>query len=320
MRYVLTGASGHIGNNLVRIINERFSEARVVVLTRRNIDIELEGTVCEQIVGDMTNADFFRENIKEGDRVIHLAALIDMSNTRQEEMYAVNYLMSKNICDAARLAGVDKFIYVSSVDTIYRTGKEAAIAEPADYYPEKIIDGYGNTKAMASKYVLDQMRAYPSFNASIILPTAVLGIHDYKPSEIGKVIRSSLEGKAQVGIKGGYNFVNVKDVCSAILSMCEHTKQEQYIISGENVSVKELFEKINDYKSINRKPIILPTFVAIMACPFVKMLSRLMIKALQDPHNYSSEKARSELGYKATPFQKTLQETIDWHGENLPVK
>ncbi len=317
MRYVITGASGHIGNNLVRMINERFPEAEVVALTRRKILNELSGTHCRQVVGDLGDEAFLRENIHEGDRVIHSAGLIDLSGRKRDEMLSVNYEMTRKISDVSREACVGKFVYIGSVDAIARNGSEESIGEPEDYYPEKHTDCYGETKAMASKYVLDAIKKHPDFRAGIILPSAVIGVNDMKPSEAGKIIRNTLKGKAQLGIKGGYNFVDVLDVCRAVISFCESDFRGQYIISGTNVSVRALYGAIDIYKGLKRRPIIIPTFLAYMACPFVKVLSPLMIKALQDVHNYSSDRAKRELGYCITPFEETVRRTVDWHEENI---
>ncbi len=312
MRYVITGASGHIGNNLVRMINKIHPEAEVVALTRRNIGFELEGANCTQSIGDLNDIEFLKSNILEGDRVVHCAALIDLTNKKWDEMYRVNYLLTKNICDICRGVGVDKFVYVGSVDAIFNSG-EGEICEPEDYFPDKISDGYGKTKALACKYVLDTIKNHPKFNAGIILPTAVLGINDFRPSEAGKIIRGTLNGKAQFGIKGGYNFVDVLDVCRGILALLCSESRGQYIISGENVSVKELYLAIDEYKGLKKRPIILPTVIAIAAIPFVKTLTKMMIEVLQTERNYNGKRAQAELGITPTAFIDTLRATVDWH-------
>ena len=120
----------------------------------------------------------------------------------------------------------------------------------------------------------------------MVLPTAVIGVNDYKPSAAGKIILDTISGKAELGIKGGYNFVDVEDVAGAILILCQTENRGQYIVSGNNVSVKELYEKINSYKNLKKKPIIIPTWIARLACPFVNVLNKITLKALLDSHNY----------------------------------
>ncbi len=312
MKFVITGASGHIGNNLVRMINERFPEARIVALLRRNVQKELFGAKCKQVIGDLLSEQFLRENISSDDIVIHCAAFIDMSDKQSFKTFEINFTMTKRICDICHVVGVTKFIYLSSVDAIYKAGNGGEIVEPKYYYPEKIEGFYGSTKALATSYVLKVMGEDATFNAGIILPSAVIGANDYKPSEVGGIIKRTLKGGLQFGIKGGYNFVGVLDVCSAILSLAVSEHRGQYIVAGENISVEELYMAINEYKGINRKPIILPTFIARLACPFIKVLTPLTIKALQEEHNYSSKRAMRHLCYKITPFKEVLKSTIDW--------
>lgn len=317
MRYVITGASGHIGNNLVRLINHTQPNAEVVVLVRRRVTTELNGAVCKQVVGDLNSLEFLQSNIMQGDRVVHCAGLIELSNKNFNKSYESNFCLTKNVCDVCLRAQVKKFVYISSVDAIYKTGKNLPIVEPFEYYPQKLETTYAKTKAMATQYVKLQIDANPSFNAGIILPTAVLGINDFKPSAAGKIIKDTLRGKAQFGIKGGYNFVDVVDVCQAIISLCQSNQRGQFIVSGENVTVKSLYNAINQYKGLKKKPIILPTFVAVTAVPFVKMLNLVMIKVLQQPHDYSCQRAQDLLHYLPTPFLTTLKNCVDWHEKRL---
>ena len=317
MRFVITGATGHIGNNLVRLLNEKDPEAEIITLLRRKNPKELEGTEVTQVIGDFSDK-FLEENIKEGDIVVHLAGLIDLSNKKKEETYKINYLLTKSITDIALKNNAKRFIYVGSVDGIYREG-DGKIAEPEEYYPDKIEDNYGKTKAMASGYVLQKMRDNPQFNVAIVLPTAVIGINDYKPSAVGKIIASVLGGGAEFGMKGGYNFVDVEDVASAIYTLCQNDLKGQYIISGTSVSVEKLYKAINEYKNFSKKPIIFPTWLVRLACPFVKVLNKITVKALLEPHDYTSKRAEDDFGYKATEFSITLAKTIDWF-ENNGVK
>lgn len=317
MRYIITGGTGHIGNNLIRYISKVQPEAEVVALLRRENPKELIGANCKQVVGKLTK-EFLEENIQENDVVIHLAGYIDLANKNKEQCYNINFLLAKEITDICLSKNVKKYIYVGSVDGIYREG-DGVITEPEEYFPEKIEGNYGQTKAMAGKYVLEKIRQNPSFNCAIVLPTAVIGLNDYKPSAVGKIVLDVLCGKAEFGIKGGYNFVDVEDVAKAIYDIANCDAKGQYIISGHNVSVEELYHAINKYKGFKKKPIIFPTWVAHLACPFVKVLSKITIKALGEPHNYSSQRAEKDFGYKARNFEDTLKNTIDWLEENKEI-
>ena len=154
------------------------------------------------------------------------------------------------------------------------------------------------------------MREDKDFPCAMVLPSAVIGVHDYKPSAVGGVIQKVLSGGAEFGIPGGYNFVNVRDVCAAIYTLCQNDLRGTYILSGEDVSVKELYEAINRKKGYRRRPIILPLWLVRPFVPFTRVLNKITLKALCEPHNYSYAKAARELGYSPTPFDKTLDEVI----------
>ena len=316
MRYVITGASGHIGNNLVRYINEVEPNAEIIALNRRHITKELNGANVTQVVGDLNDIDFLSNNINNKDVVIHLACLIDLTNKKKDEMYKTNYLLTKNICDICLKKNVKKFIYVGSVDAIYREKTIDEIGEPQDYYPDKMIEMYAKTKAMASKYVLYTIKDIINFNCAIVLPSAVIGINDYKPSAIGKVILDSINGKKEFGMKGGYNFVDVIDVCRVIYKLAGNDKTGQFIVSGHDVSVKEVYGYINKFMGFKKKPIIIPTCIIWLCVPFVKVLNPVTIKALQDNHYYNNSKIIKELNIVPTDISTTFENTIKWFVNN----
>ncbi len=315
-RLVITGASGHIGNNLVKMTEKLFPEAEITALTRRKVGKELAGSACAQVIGDICDEKFLSENIKDGDAVVHLAALIDLTDKKREETYKVNFLAAKKICDVCFSKKDVRFIYVGSVDAIAKqdSGK---IAEPDDYFPDKIEGNYGKTKAMAAKYVLGKIKENENFRAAIVLPSAVVGINDFKPSAVGKVFADTISGKPEFGIKGGYNFVDAEDVCRVILTLCENQKRGQYIVSGENVSVREVYGKINAVTGRNSRPIIIPTGLVYLFLPFVKVLNKITLKSLSEPHDYDSSKAKKELGFVPTPIDETFEKTVKWFERNM---
>lgn len=317
--FVITGATGHIGDNLVRLINSVEPDAKIKVLLRRSSPAELDGTVCEEIVGDITDMEFLAANIGSEDIVIHLACLIDMTDNRREETFNVNFGSTKAICGISRSKNVKKFVYVGSVDAIYRDGSEDIISEPDRYFPDKIEGNYGKSKAMASAYVLDCMRQDPGFNAVMVLPSAVIGINDRKPSAAGRIILDSVRGKPEFGIDGGYNFVDVTDVCNVIYRLSLSDFGGQYIISGHNVSVRQIYDYINRHEHLRRRPVILPVPVIRLLLPFIKQLNKVTLRALRESHNYSSERARRDLGYTPQPTEKTFSDTINWFKDNLAL-
>ena len=314
-RYVITGATGHIGNNLVRYINRKEPDSEIIAIVRKHSDYELKNTVCRQTEGDITDTEFLNGIILSEDIVIHLAGCIDLTDKKTEETYKINYISTQKICDICIEKKVKKFIYAGSVDGIYKES-DGMIFEPEDYYPDRIEGNYGKTKAAAMKYVLEKTRENPNFRAVTVLPSAVIGINDFKPSAVGKVILGVLSGKPEFGINGGYNFVDVTDVCEAIHTLSYSDLCGQYILSGTNVSVRELYEMINKIKGFSKKPIIIPTRLVSLFLPFIKVLNKITLKSLSEPHNYSFEKAEKDFGYMPKNIEDTLKNTVLWFEEN----
>lgn len=312
-RYVITGSTGHIGNNLIRHIKAQEPEAEITVLLRSPTRI-FSGLGIEEKIVDFNNTSSISREISSGDTVIHLAAVIDLTEKRQEEVERVNVGLTHTLCDICleKKAG---FVYLGSVDGIYKDS-DGVITEPEAYYPDKIQGSYGISKAKASQYVLDVMNSNPDFTCSIILPSAVVGINDFKPSEIGGIILKCINGGPEIGMHGGYNFVDVKDVCYVIHQAAVRKERGQFIVSGENVSVEDLYGLINNAIGRKCRPIIIPTFLVKLVVPFVKVLNPITIKSLQEPHNYSCQKAVDVLGLVPTKITETVVNTARWFKAN----
>lgn len=312
-RYIITGASGHIGNNLVRLINQTDPQSEILVPTRRRIERELNGTVCKQAVGDLFDAEFLGSLIKDGDIVVHLAGLIDLTDKRAEEMYRINFDLTKHLCEICKQAHVRRFIYVGSVDGIAKEANlHAPITEPCEYDPARVEGHYGKSKAMAMQYVLKEIQGASDFSVAMVIPSAVIGVHDYKPSAVGKVIENTLNGKAELGIHGGYDFVSVTDVCKAILTLCHNDMRDQFILCGGAMRVEELYGVINREVGLKKKPILLPKWLIVPFLPFVKILNKTTLKALCEPHQYSSQKAKHALGYEPLLAEDAVLEAVRW--------
>ncbi len=312
MRYVITGASGHIGNNLVRLINRERPDAEVTVLTRREIDRELFGTVCVQRIGDLFSKAYLSESIDSESVVVHLAGFIDLTDKKREAVYRVNRDLTQLVLNACEEKGA-RLIYVGTTDAIYREA-DGELSEPDAYYPEKINGNYGKSKAEASRLVLDAIKR--GINGAIVIPSAVIGVNDHKPSAVGKIINGVIKGGAEIGIKGGYNFVDVEDVCRAILTLSENDLTGQWIVSGESVEVEQLYLTLNEILGEKRRVTILPNTLVKLFLPFIPQLNKITLKALGESHEFSNEKAKRELGLKPTDFAKTLSGTVDWFKEN----
>lgn len=309
MAYVITGATGHIGNNLVRQLVKR--KEYVVVLVRK-IDVSIKNLPIKYCIGNLFDIDFLCANIHEGDYVIHLAAVIDIKDKKAQETKRVNYELTKLITDICIKRKVKQLVYCSSVDAIYKEKAEELIKEPVLIDPSKFDSNYGKTKAMATVYVMEQRIKHPEIKIAIVYPSAVIGINDWKPSFVGKVIKDILKGKVEFGINGGYDFVDVEDVVWAMIKIMDLTLNEDFILAGHACSVTELYKHVNDIIDIKHHVYKVPMIIVYLAIPFVPYLSKNTLRILIDNYNYDYTKAEKMLDYKPKSLDETFKNTVKW--------
>lgn len=308
MAFIITGATGHIGNNLVKKLISLNKEVRVLV---RKVDKSIENLPIKYAVGNVFDFDFLNNNITSEDIVIHLAGIIDIKNKNKEQVFKINYEGANLITDICLQKNVKKYIYCSSVDAI-EMKKGSLVKEPDQINIDNIKGNYGKSKALATLYVKKIMKENPSFNASIVYPSAVIGPNDWKPSAIGKMIQDSIDKKMQFGIKGGYNFVDVDDVVDAIITLAESDFKDDYILSGEIVSVYKMYQLTNQAIGIKRRIPRLPMFLVWLGIPFVPYLSPIVFELLKTNPEYDCSKAIRDLNYQHTNFEKTIEKTVNW--------
>lgn len=308
MAFIITGATGHIGNNLVKKLISLNKEVKVLV---RKVDKSIENLPIKYAVGNVFDFDFLNNNITSEDIVIHLAGIIDIKNKNKEQVFKINYEGANLITNICLQKNVKKYIYCSSVDAI-EMKKGSLVKEPDQINIDNIKGNYGKSKALATLYVKKIMKENPSFNASIVYPSAVIGPNDWKPSAIGKMIQDSIDKKMQFGIKGGYNFVDVDDVVDAIITLAESDFKDDYILSGEIVSVYKMYQLTNQAIGIKRRIPRLPMFLVWLGIPFVPYLSPIVFELLKTNPEYDCSKAIRDLNYQHTNFEKTIEKTVNW--------
>ena len=323
---VVTGATGHIGNVLVRELLARGKKVRALVLPNEdltpiaNLDVEI-------VYGDVTNREFLFSFFEKDDMVYHLAGLIDIVDVPYEKIYNVNVNGTKNVVDACIKNGVKRLVYTSSVHII-EPEKDKVLLEPTTFDDKNLVGNYAKTKAIATKYVIEKAKS-GEIDAVVVYPSGVIGPNDYKISELGQVILDYMNEKLIAYVKGGYNFVDVRDVVNGIILAAEKGKSgEGYILSGRYVTLKEMLSILN--KKLKRKK--LPYKIALwfikMMVPLANLYYRTLHKkpvftayslyTLNVNANFGNEKAKQELGYTTRPVEDTLFDTVDWFRENKP--
>ncbi len=322
--FVITGATGHLGNVVVKMLLANNYKVKVLVLNGEDIS-PLEGLDIEIKYGDVRDKEFLKENITSTDIVIHMAGVIDVSSKKNDLLLDVNVNGTKNVADVCLEKGA-LMIYTSSVHTIPANENENTLLSEPTVFDENNIEGaYAKSKTIATRYVFEKCKE--GLKAIVLYPSGIIGPYDYKISDMGQVILDHINGKLLAYVKGGYNFVDVRDVAQGILLAIQKGKFGQgYILSGEMCSVKKLLEFVN--KRIGRKK--LPPKLALWFAKGVSLLSEAYykirhkkptfsaysLKTLNVNCNFDNSKAKNKLGYTIRPLEKTIFDTVDWLIEN----
>jgi dihydroflavonol-4-reductase len=321
MKVAVTGASGHIGNCLVRELKKQGAEIKVLV---QNFSNYLDEMDVEVIRGNLLEPESLITLCQGVDIVFHLAAQIAIENRSSSLTYETNVTGTKNMIKAANHGRAKKFIHFSSIHA-FQIGSPDQLLDESRSLVESSKTIYEFTKAKGEREVMKAVKE--GLNAVIINPTAVIGPFDYKGSLLGQALRKIYQNKLPFMVSGGYNWVDVRDVVSASIQAIESGRNgERYILSGTYCSLRELSAMISTLSGC-KIPVIVPIPLARLACPFFKVYSSIAKKEplytyqslnilVNSPSNISNEKARKELGFKPRPLEQTLNDTFNWYKEH----
>ncbi len=317
---LVTGATGHIGNVLVRKLVELGEKVRVMTLPGENTGA-LAGLNVECVQGDVLDTSALWENFKGVKGVFHLAGIISIMPGENALVRRVNVEGTANVLKAAVQAGVERLVYTSSIHALARIPHGTTVDEKAPYDPENPYGAYDQSKAQATLQVIQAAQA--GLNAVIVCPTGVIGPYDFRNSMMGNVIRSAALRRLTPYVDGAYDFVDVRDVADGLIAAADKgTPGASYILSGQRISVRYLLETVHEItgKGFPRFKIALP--LARFAAYFTPLYYRMSrasprftpysLEVLQSNSVISHEKATSELGYHPRPIYESIRDTIEW--------
>lgn len=326
--FIITGANGFLGNNIVRKLTENAeNEVRALVLPVDALK-SLDGLHCRIFHGDVTKketlTDIFDNTENAEVYVIHCAAIVYIKTKFIPQVYNVNVNGTKNVIDKV-LEKNAKLVYVSSVHAITEKPNGGVMTEITRFEPDKVVGQYAKTKAETANYILDMVRRH-GLRACIVHPSGMIGPYDFGSSHLTQLIIDVAGGKLKAGVNGGYDFVDVRDAADGIISACFNGADgECYILSNRYVKVRELLDTITQVRGIKQIKTILPMWFAKLTAP----LSELYYSILKQPPlytkyslytlganaNFSNAKARAQLKFKTRELKETVKDTAIWLDE-----
>lgn len=316
--YIITGANGHLGNTILRTIDKTKNQVRGLILPG---EIPILAGV-NYYYGDVTQPQTLRplfENTSDSEvYVIHTAGIISIENNVSEKLRQVNVGGTKNIVDLCKEYRVKRLVYVSSVHAIPEGEKSDTLREISHFSPDEVIGGYAKTKAEATQIVLDAEKE--GLDAVVVHPSGILGPYDNSGNHLVQLIKDYIKGKLPACVKGGYDFVDVRDVAAGCLLAAEKGKKgECYILSNKHYEIKDILAIAKTLGGGKKIPV-LPVWMAKMAEPFLRKAAQLKnrrplytkysLHTLTANDRFSHEKATKELGYHPRDIKTTIADTL----------
>ena len=322
MTVAVTGASGHIGANLVRALIDKGQPTRCLVhVNSRAID----GLDVERVNGDILDVESLCRAFQGVDVVYHLAATISLSMADWARLEEINVTGTRNVVEACLRTGVRRLVHFSSIHAFQREPLDRPVDESNPLVDSPKYPPYDRSKAAGTREVRKGIER--GLDAVIIHPTAVIGPHDYQPSYLGEAILMIAKGKLPALVPGGYDWVDARDVVSGAIAAAEKApKGTSYLLGGRWVSMCDMAAMIADIIGISGNKFICPLWLAHTGAVYFALTSkmtgkkplytRMSLKALQDNKNISHERASRELGYQPRPFRETIADTLQWFQRN----
>ncbi|MFM6192569.1 hopanoid-associated sugar epimerase [Planktothrix sp.] len=318
MKVFVTGGTGFIGANLVRLLLQKNYEVRVLIRPESNIE-NLKNLEIEKVEGCLTDSNLY-QSLKGCQVLFHCAAHYSLWQKDKPLLAQYNILGTRHILAAARQAGIERTIYTSSVAAI---GVKPGVAVNEIYQSpvENLVGHYKKSKYWAEQEAHQAVKL--GQDIVIVNPSTPIGPWDIKPTPTGDLILRFLRRKMPAYVNTGLNFIDVRDVAQGhLLALKKGKTGERYILGHQNLTLKEFLDLLSKITGLpapqKTLPIWLPLSVAWVDEMILAKLGKIPsipldgVKMSRQPMYYNASKAVQELGLPQSSIQTALQDAVNW--------
>ncbi|MDA3922656.1 MAG: NAD-dependent epimerase/dehydratase family protein [Salinisphaera sp.] len=321
MRALITGATGFVGSAVVRAALR--DGWRVRAARRASSDLmALEGLDIEYAVLDLGDQTALTQAMADCDAVFHVAADYRLWAANPDELYENNVEGTRRVCDAARVAGVARVVYTSSVATLGLPKDGSPGDENTPVALADMIGHYKRSKFLAEEVAREQAAA--GLNVVIVNPSAPIGPRDLKPTPTGQMVLEAAAGRMPAFVDTGLNVAHVDDVARGHLLAHAHGEAgRRYVLGGQDMTLADILTLVAEL--VERPPprIKLPHNLVLPIAHVAERLARLTgkppkvtvdgVKLAKKRMFFSHARASAELGYQARPARDALADAIAWY-------
>lgn len=325
MKIFLTGATGFVGSHVARKLAGQGADLRLLVRKSSNL-ANIEGIRGETVVGDLLKPESMRSAIAGCDALMHVAADYRLWVKDPATMYSANVEGTRGLLRLAGEEGVRRIVYTSSVATMGFKSDGTIIDETTPVSLADMVGHYKRSKFMAEQVAIEAARA--GQQVVILNPTTPIGSMDVKPTPTGRIIVDFLNRKFPAYVDTGLNLVDVAEVAATHIAALEVGRfGERYILGGENLTLKQILDKMSAITGLPSPTMKVPHAVAMIFACFDELITgrirglepRATIEAVRMGRKKmfaSSAKAQRELGFRIAPVYSALRSAIDWFRKN----
>jgi dihydroflavonol-4-reductase len=327
----VTGATGLLGNNLVRELLAKGYKVRALVRSKAKANKQFAGLDVQIVEGDMLDVPGFAPSLRGATVIFHTASYFRDSykgGTHWKQLYDTNVLGTRALMAAALDAGVLRFVHTSSIAVL--NGKSGQTVDETMLREESDADDYYRSKILSDREVLAFLEAHSEMWAVMVLPGWMHGPGDAGPTSAGQTVLDFANKKLPGIPPGSFSVVDARDVAKAMILANERgIRAERYLAAGRHMTMVELFPllaKVTGIKSPSRR---IPLFLLYALGSLGELQARLtrkpvliswaMVRTLaneMEKSRFSDAKSQAQLGLEFRSIEETLQDEVDWYRSN----
>ena len=322
-KYLVTGATGFLGRAVAEELVRRKAQVHALVL-HDDPYTDLLPKEVRTVIGDVCDKSSLSDLPPPPPSrtcVIHCAGIVSVASRPGSRLYQVNVGGTWKVLRQCMEHDVGKMVYVSSVHAIPEKPKGCIISEDCEFSPGLVDGDYAKSKAAATELVFDA--AERGLNASIVFPSGIIGPGDLQGGSFTSMAKSFLSGKLPFAVRGGYDFVDVRDVANGILACSESGEPGKgYILSGCYVTIRRMLQLVGKAAKLKYRSICLPLGLARLAAPYYERRSLrerkplfftpYSVSVLASNGQFSHAAASERFAYQPRPIEETLGDMTAW--------
>jgi len=324
MKLFITGATGFVGAHVARLAAEQGAE--LWALARPTSDTSRLPKNAEVVLGDLREPAKFASALQGCEALIHVAADYRLWVPNPDDMYKANVEGTRELLRLTREAGVPRVVYTSSVATMGFKADGTIVDEETPVTEADMIGHYKRSKWLAEQVAMEAVRARQQ--VIILNPTTPIGSLDTKPTPTGRIIVDFLNRNFPAYVDTGLNLVDVDEIARIHLVALERgTPGERYILGGENLTLKQILDRLAAITGLPSPTMKVPHTVAMIYAFFEETITgklrgkepRATVEAVRMGRKMmfaNSSKAERDLGLRVMSVEPALRAACAWFVAN----